>query len=151
MSKFGWSLPAGCWNSTLPGEEEEAPVIFSCPHCGAIDTQAWGEEQKLREQEYCEDGHASGVITWWQCPHCQNEIKSVDGDGFKPIFSDDLADQITDNLPEGWEVAAVHSEDWKQVQVECEREGKEVNFTLAIADNGQFCWEAIEAKLNQQL
>lgn len=32
MSKFGWSLPAGC--NTLPGEEPESPIALKCPKCG---------------------------------------------------------------------------------------------------------------------
>ena len=31
MSKFGWSLPAGC--GKLPGEEDEEPDHYVCPEC----------------------------------------------------------------------------------------------------------------------
>ena len=31
MSKFGWSMPAGAWESRLPGEEDDLPAV--CVHC----------------------------------------------------------------------------------------------------------------------
>ena len=39
MSKFGWSMPAGAWDSTLPGEEQEGPIALKCPVCGRFISQ----------------------------------------------------------------------------------------------------------------
>lgn len=34
MSGFGWSMPPGAWESTLPGEEQEGPIALKCQRCG---------------------------------------------------------------------------------------------------------------------
>ena len=56
MSKFGWSMPAGAWESTLPGEEPEPPCCQhcereSCPEDDCPELQPYLQTQAIEESD----------------------------------------------------------------------------------------------------
>jgi len=74
MGKFGWSMPAGAWESTLPGEEPEL-IRLRCALCGAF------LPSKPDSQEPWEDfPYAAGYYLKWDCRKCGRKVRINDMD-----------------------------------------------------------------------
>ena len=81
MGKFGWSMPPGAWESTLPGEEPD----FSPPHCSACGAflrlaADHYEETEVREDDYSDHKPTYPVENLTQ-------IESPWGPGYDPWYS----------------------------------------------------------------
>jgi len=78
MSKFGWSLPAGC--GMTPGEEPEPPVALRCPKCGRFVKMEPTWEEPYEDSYINDDPHFgpvgkkiimwTGVILHYECTRC---------------------------------------------------------------------------------
>ena len=71
MSKFGWSLPAGC--NTLPDEEPEPPYAYQCPTCGCFMRMEPSRSVPYKEMDDYGEIIWADVIDFYKCSNCLNE------------------------------------------------------------------------------
>lgn len=95
MSKFGWSLPAGCGRTPGENEDPEPPYLSNgCPLCRAIPPV--GEKFELLNSEVFSDEWVNNTLERWRCSYCGGIFDTNDGDGFALLWADDLEKYLPD-------------------------------------------------------